>query len=135
MNLKVYAISLGLVLTAFATPRALAEERCKVSGVIPATGTTYTQQHAIDIGDVPGHQVRIVELHRTYPADTKPNCEGLKRKEEWIRGFSDYVDRNGPSWGYAAIVLENGDKIFYQYSGTSQTAANLTDRRRAPSPA
>ena len=29
----------------------------------------YTQQHTIDVGDVPGHQVRVFEVRRTYPSD------------------------------------------------------------------
>jgi hypothetical protein len=124
MKPKVYAISLGLALTAFFASGALAEEKCKMSGVVPASNATYTQQHVIDVGDVPGHQVRILEVHRTYPADAKPNCEGIKRTEEWDRGYSDYIDRNGRSWGYGVIALENGDKIFSEYSGTSQTVVN-----------
>jgi hypothetical protein len=38
--------------------------------------STYTQQHTLGVGDVPGHQIRIYKIHRTYPND-KPNCEGL----------------------------------------------------------
>jgi hypothetical protein len=59
-------------------------------------------------------------LHRTFPND-QPNCEGLKRVEEWARGFSDYIDRNGRFSAYRVIVLENGDKIFGENTGTSQT--------------
>jgi hypothetical protein len=121
MKPQLYAISFGVALTAFSTFPVSAEERCKLSGIAQGANTTYTQQHVMDVGDVPGHQVRIYELHRTYPADTKPNCEGLKRTEEWSRGFSDYIDRNGPTWGYGLIMLENGDKIFSEWSGTSQT--------------
>ena len=29
----------------------------------------YTQQHTIDVGDVPGHQVRVFEVRRTYPSN------------------------------------------------------------------
>lgn len=38
--------------------------------------------------------------------------------ESWSRGFTDYIDRNGRSWGYFVDVLQNGDKIFGEYSGT-----------------
>ena len=62
---------------------------------VPAANARYTGQHTFDVGDVPGHQVRIFELRRTFP-DDQPNCEGLKRVEQWMRGYSDYVDRNGP---------------------------------------
>jgi hypothetical protein len=124
MKRQVSAFSLGAALTAFSISDVSAEERCKVSGVVPASNTTYTQQHVLDAGDMPGHQVRIFELHRTYPADTKPNCEGLKRTETWIRAFSDYIDRNGRVSGYQVTTLENGDKIFSEFSGTSQTVVS-----------
>ena len=121
MKRQVSAISFGLALAAFSMANASAEEKCKMSGSAAAANTTYTQQHVMDVGDVPGHQVRIFELHRTYSADTKPNCEGLRRTEDWARGFSDYTDRNGPNWGYTVITLENGDKIFSEFRGVSQT--------------
>ena len=85
-----------------------------------AADSKYTQQLAIDVGDIPGHQVRVLELRRVFPND-KPNCEGLKRVESWDRGYSDYIDRNGRGWGYEVTTLENGDKIFGEFSGTSQT--------------
>ena len=75
MKQPVFAISLELALAAFSMSNASAEEKCKVSRVVPAANSTYTQQHVLDVGDVPGHQVRVFELHRTYPADNKPNCE------------------------------------------------------------
>jgi hypothetical protein len=57
-------------------------------------------------------------LYRIYPND-KPNCEGLKRVESWSYGLSDYVGRNGPYRGYMVTTLENGDKTFSEFSGTS----------------
>jgi hypothetical protein len=114
------AISFGLALTPICFSTVSAQERCKVSEETTAAKSTYTQQHVLDVGDVPGHQIRVFELHRTY-ANDKPNCENLKRTESWSRGYSDYIDRNGRAWGYDVISLENGDKIFTQYDGTSQT--------------
>ena len=112
------AMSAGLILLPVST--GWAQEKCKRSGHYLAQDSKYTQQHVIDVGDVPGHQVRILELHRT-PSNAKPNCEGLKVVETWARGYSDYTNLNGRGWGYDITVLENGDKIFGQYSGTSQT--------------
>ena len=85
-----------------------------------AADTKYTKQFALDVGDIPGHQVRVYEIHRVYPND-KPNCEGLKRIESWSYGYSDYVNRNGPYHVYMVTTLENGDKIFSESTGTSQT--------------
>jgi hypothetical protein len=91
-----------------------------MSWEVPAADAKFTQQLTVDVGDMPGHQVRVFELHRVYPND-KPNCEGLKRVESWNRGYSDYIDRNGRAWSYLVIRLENGDQIFGEVSGTSQT--------------
>jgi hypothetical protein len=123
----------GLLCSAASGPLA-AQEKCKMKWETPAANANFTQQHVIDVGDVPGHQIRILELRRTFPND-QPNCEGLKRVEEWSRAFSDYIDRNGRSWGYRIIVLENCDKIFGEISGTSQTTVADDGRRRAPSAA
>jgi hypothetical protein len=107
-----------------------AQEKCKMKWEIPAANSNFTQQHVIDVGDVPGHQVRILELHRIFPND-QPNCEGLKRVEEWSRGYSDYTDRNGRVWGYRVVVLENGDKIFGEFSGTSQTVVGADGSKKS----
>jgi hypothetical protein len=109
-----------VMLLPFGPDQLSAQEKCKIKWESPAGDANYTQQHVIDVGDVPGHQVRIFELHRTFPND-QTNCEGLKRVEEWARGYSDYIDRNGRYAGYRVIVFENGDKIYGEMSGTSQT--------------
>ena len=97
-----------------------AQEKCKRSGVYLAQDSKYVQQHVIDVADVPGHQVRILELRRT-PSNAKANCEGLKVVESWSRGYSDYTNTNGRAWGYGIDILEDGDKIFFQWSGTTQS--------------
>jgi hypothetical protein len=99
------------------------DEKCKMSWEVPSANAKYTGQHAFDVGDVPGHQVRIFEVRRTFP-DEQSNCEGLKQVEQWLRGYSDYVDRNGPSWGYSVTLLENGDKIFAEFSSAVQTVVS-----------
>ena len=89
----------------------------------------YTQQHVIDVGDVSGHQVRIVELRRIFSADP-PVYEGVRGVEEWSRGYSDYTDGNGHGWGYVVVVMANGDKIFGRYDGTSQAVAAADGSRK-----
>jgi hypothetical protein len=61
-------------------PRAHDLERshsgeCRLSWEVPAADTKYTKQFALEVGDIPGHQIRIYELHRVYPSD-RPNCKG-----------------------------------------------------------
>jgi hypothetical protein len=99
---------------------ALAQEHCKVDDTILAKNTTYTEQHAMDVGDIPGHQVRIFELKRTYP-DDKPNCEGLKRTESLGHLTTDYVNATGSLHGYTVATYENGDKMYFESSGIAQT--------------
>ncbi len=81
----------------------------------------YTQQHVIDAGDIPGHQIRILELRRTYNEKSRFAVSGVKVKENWIWGYSDYVKGVGKAWGYAVWTLEDGGKVFLEYSGSANT--------------
>jgi hypothetical protein len=47
------AASLGTALATLAAFPVSAQERCRLSWEIPPAESTYTQQHAIDVGDVP----------------------------------------------------------------------------------
>lgn len=127
---SVNSLSKGMVAaTMLLFPGAVAaDERCKMKVVNEAANSQYTEQHVLDVGDVAGHQIRIFELHRTFP-DSEPDCEGLKKKESWSHGYSDYVDRNGRAWGYTVLMMENGDKIFGEFSGTSHTVVNADGSR------
>ena len=99
-----------------------AQERCKWSSDgDPSTVTSYPQQLNIDVGDAPGHIVGVYEIYSVAGSNSKPNCEGLKDKETWTYGYRDYRDRNGRTWGYIVTTLENGDKIYQEYSGTTET--------------
>jgi hypothetical protein len=112
--------ALGAITTiglAFVLPMnsSLAQEKQRVAFKASAANTKYTQQHAIEVGDSPGHQIRIFEIHRTYP-DNPPVINGTKLVESWSRAFSDYMDANGVNPGYNIYVLENGDKFFSRYT-------------------
>jgi hypothetical protein len=95
---------------------AWAQQKQKVSYKVSAENTKYPQRHTIDAGDEPGHTVGIFEIHRTFAAEA-PVVNGLKLKETWTRGYSDYVNNNGLSTNYQTFVAENGDK-FYAVSRT-----------------
>jgi hypothetical protein len=104
-------------------PVAMAQQKQHVSYDTPAAITKYTQQHIIDIGDVPGHQARLFEIQRTYGNDA-PIINGMKLKEQWTRGMSDYIDNNGPAYIYNVFVLENGDKFFVRTSLVAQSSGD-----------
>jgi hypothetical protein len=71
----------------------------------------YLQRLAIDIGDVPGHQVANYEVQYKFGSDA-PVYDGVKVVEIFVRGTSDTIAGSGSSILYSTIVMENGDKIF-----------------------
>jgi len=108
-------IACGYVVTA-----ASAQQRYPIALSVAASETTYTQQLSIEVGDIPGHQVRIYELHRQH-ASTPLLIRGVKVTESWSRGTSDYAESSGHTAGYSVYNLDNGDRIFARYTGTTQS--------------
>ena len=124
------ALSVAAGLTVLVTSDGRAQDKRTISWKTSGEQTQFTQQHTIDVGDVPGHQIRILELHRTFPANP-PVFEGVKVVEDWTRGYSDYVNVNGRAWGYSVLLLEGGDKIFCQWDGASQTIVIADGSRKS----
>lgn len=88
-----------------------------------ADSSEYTRQLRIDVGDVPGHQIRAYELEATH-ADDSVRFLDVPLRKEYVRGLSDYVDSNGRHFGYTVYVLENEDRIYARIDGTTQAATN-----------
>jgi hypothetical protein len=103
----------------FVTGMAAAQEKQRVSFKTLPENFKYTQQLFIDVGDAPGHQVRVYENRTTFPSNS-PVFNGVKLQEIWGRATSDYTDNNGPGTGYAVFVFENGDKFFSRWSLVAQ---------------
>ena len=74
-NLALRTIALMWLAAVLPAKPVLAQERLVFS--VGAENTKYIQQHTIDVGDVAGHQVRLFEIKRVYPADA-PVIGGLK---------------------------------------------------------
>lgn len=131
---KKMAVSLvlttGAALTLFLGSEGWAQQKHKISFKCSAENTKYTQQHVIGVGDVPGHQVRIYEFHRTFPKDP-PMYEGVRAAESWTRGYSNYTDVNGRGESYTIYSLENGDKIVTRDDIVSQTVLNPDGSNRS----
>jgi hypothetical protein len=125
-KLTLTTIALSCLVVALPANNVLAQQRLVFK--VSAENTKYTQQHAIDVGDVSGHQVRLFEIHRTYPSNP-PEINGMKIVQSWARGISDYTNNNGEAITYGVYVLENGDKFFTRGSLVavqSPEASNLT---------
>jgi hypothetical protein len=116
-------VTIVAALTILAAADGWAQQKHKISGKMLAENTKYTQQYSIDVGDVPGHQVRIFEMDRKFPTDP-PLFLGVRVTELWIRGYSDYIDLNGRAAEYSIFLLENGDKVFARNESVSQTTVD-----------
>jgi len=110
-TLTLIAFALLSMFVAVPVCSAVAQEKQKVSYKVTAENSKYTQQQFLDVGDSAGHQVRSFEIHRTFPTNA-PVIDGIKLKEIWGRGVSDYIDYNGTATQYNVYILENGDKFF-----------------------
>lgn len=103
-----------VVVFGLATGQGSAQEKHTYSFVTPPGVGTYTQQHEIEVGDVPGHKVRIYEIRSKF-GDEAPRYAGVKVVESWTRALSDHVNGTGRASGYGVSILENGDKIFSRF--------------------
>jgi hypothetical protein len=106
-----------------ATGTGAAQEKQSVSFKTSAENAKYTQQLFIDVGDVPEHQVRVFEIHFTFPSNPPVIIDGVKLAEAWGRATSDYTDGNGSGAGYLVYVLENGDKFFARWTLAAQRSS------------
>src|SRR5438067_848434 len=104
-RLNLMSAALFTLAVALPASQAAAQGMQRVSYKTLAANTKYTQQHFVDVGDVAGHQVRVLEIHRVFPSDP-PMINGMKIKEQWTRGVSDYVDTNGTAINYNIFVME-----------------------------
>ncbi|HEV7442625.1 MAG TPA: hypothetical protein VGO18_08525, partial [Steroidobacteraceae bacterium] len=87
----------------FASSSGWAQQKQKyVSKGVPTT--KYVEQHAIDVGDVPGHQIRVARLQTTY-ADDSPAFDGVKVVGSSASLSSDYIDGSGRFVVYAVLLM------------------------------
>jgi len=112
-----------------ATDDVWAQQKYQYSySAVPAS-SRYVQRHKIDVGDLPGHEIVIYEIQRTYTSD-QPVVMGVKIVETWSYGFTDQVNGVGPSQGYNTWILEDGSKIFAEYHGSNYGELSSTGSRR-----
>lgn len=98
----------------------------------PPQSSRYVQEHIIDVDDVPGHKLRIVEIQRVYTKD-HPVVMGVKVVENWQRAFTNYIGGTGPVQAYETWLLEDGSKIFLEVNALTSSEATSTGSRRGTS--
>jgi hypothetical protein len=95
----------------------------------PPPGTTkFTQTHVMDVGDVPGHQVRIAEVQAKY-GEEAPVFDGVKVREIRSVLVSDYVGGTGNAFLHGVWSLENGDRIYSRTDIMARTTAGADGGR------
>ena len=128
-TLTLATIALLSFAVALPTGDVAAQQMQRVSFKTPAANSKYTEQHVVDVGDVPGHQVRLFVLQRTFPGEA-PLINGVKLKEATSRGLSDYIDTNGANTNYVEYLMENGDKFFTRQTTVAQSTVNSDGSRK-----
>ena len=96
----------------------------------PKSESKYLQEHIIDVGDRPGHQLRVYELRNTYPANDL-EFAGVKVTESHVRGMSDYTNWSGSFTTYTVYSLEDGSQIFSRGTGTTQSKVGGDGKRQS----
>jgi hypothetical protein len=123
-TMSVLSISLAALVFLF-SGSAVAQQKYSYEHSTSPQSSRYVQQHRIDIGDVPGHQIRIFEVHNQYTRG-HPIIRGTKVVETWARGSSDYINGVGAVRGYGVWVLEDGNEIYTQWTGTTHSDVSST---------
>ncbi len=128
--LKAFALTaVAFVAALLVADVAWAQQKFPINATSEGVKSRYVQQHVIDVGDLPGHQARILEVHRVHSMK-QIVLDGVKVVEEWDRGFSDYTNGVGPARGYGIWVLEDGNKVFLEWNGTAHSEATVTGSKR-----
>ncbi len=117
IRLTALVVTLVAASAILVTGDAYAQQKYRISRA-PSSNTQYLQQHAIDVADAPGHQVRVYEIRYDYP-NKDLAFAGVTVKEAMVRGLSDYVNFSGPFTSYTVYTLEDGNKVLSRSTGTS----------------
>jgi hypothetical protein len=123
-KIRLFFSMVALIGACCVTSNAWAQNKYTIARA-PSSNSEYLQEHAIDVDDRPGHQVRIYEIRYDYPKKDLVFA-GVAVKQSLSRGMSDYTDWNGPFTGYNVYTLEDGNKVFSRSTGTTQTGADGT---------
>jgi hypothetical protein len=75
--------------------QAWAQQKYTITGASGAPGQ-YLNEHAIEVGDVPGHRLRVYEIHHDYPHHDLAYA-GVAVKELVSRCMSDFINGSGPN--------------------------------------
>ena len=122
-------IALALACVFAGVQDAAAQEKQRYLYKPPPGSTRYTQTHLMDVGDVPGHQVRMAEVQSSYSGNG-PMYDGVKVVSARSVLVSDYTEGSGRAFSYTVQALETGDKVFLRTEILSHSSAGADGARR-----
>jgi hypothetical protein len=100
-------------------PEAIAQKSYTI--LPPANAISkFTQEHIIEVGDVPGHNLRVYEVQNEYPQNDLAFA-GVVVKQMVSHGVSDFVNGSGAFTAYNVFVMADGNKVFVRLTGTTQS--------------
>lgn len=108
----------------------MAQSRTPYSYTSDGVQSKYVTQQVVDVDDFSGHQIRVYENVRYFPEGTRPVFDGEQVVEIRGRGFSNFVNGVGPSWGYTTFITDKGNRIFGEYSGAVESSLSESGSRR-----
>jgi len=107
-----------IAMTIFAAACAVAQT--KISGT--AKCGKAKNQLAVEAGDRPGHMLAVIKNACAWVMPIE--MEGVKGKSYTAATISDAQGERGQDRGYVVVTMENGDKAFVRFQGTSVNKAS-----------
>jgi len=122
-------VALALACWFAASQDAAAQEKQRYSHKPSPGSTRYAQTHLMDVGDVPGHQVRMAETQTLYSSNW-PIYDGVRVVSARGVLVSDYTDGSGRAFSYTVQTLETGDKVFLRTEILTHSSAGADGAKR-----
>ncbi len=111
------------LLAVFVLPGISQAQQIQRVDVSPPQSSRYVKEHIIDAGDAPGHQLRIVEIEKSY-SENHPVVGGIKITQVRQWAFTNYTNGVGPVIYFETWSDEKGNRFYVE--GTAETESQLT---------
>jgi hypothetical protein len=119
MSTRHFAIVAAFACTLAPSLGAFAQQKYTISQPAGAT-SKFTQEHVIEVGDVPGHQLRVYEVQNEFPRNDLA-FGGVVAKQMVSNGLSDSVNGSGSFTAYNVYSMADGSRVFVRLTGTTQS--------------
>lgn len=126
--MRAITLSMALCVAMAAAVDAAAQEKHKYFFKPPPNSSRYAETHLMDVGDVPGHQVRLAEVQTKYSGDA-PSFDGVKVVSIRTVLVSDYTDGTGRAFSYGVQTLETGEKVYLRTDIMTHSSAGADGKR------